>query len=207
MQKHPSENRAKRPVRSHTRPLLVRPHGTRTPRLESAAVPRSTRGMTEGTLDLAGGCTCRAVRYRMTRAPLIVHCCHCRWCQRETGSAFVLNALVEAEHVTLTDGQVDVVHTPSNSGKGQRVSRCPTCRIAVWSNYAGAGEAIRFVRIGTLDEPDRLPPDVHIFTASKQPWVVIPAGARAFEEYYQASTVWSAESLARRAILRERTRG
>src|SRR6187401_1431238 len=91
--------------------FLVRPPGARAPKLESAAVPRSTRSMTEGTLDLAGGCTCRAVRYRMTRAPLIVHCCHCRWCQRETGSAFVLNALVEAEHVTLTDGQVDVVHT------------------------------------------------------------------------------------------------
>lgn len=118
----------------------------------------------------------------------------------------MLNALVEAEHVALGDGPVDVVLTPSSSGKGQRISRCPSCRVAVWSNYAGGGEAIRFVRVGTLDEPYLLPPDVHIFTASKQPWVLIPAGVRSFEGYYQASTVWSPESLARRASLRERSR-
>src|SRR5688572_30724399 len=159
------------------------------------------------TFDLSGGCTCRAVRYRITRAPLIVHCCHCRWCQRETGSAFVLNALLEAEHVVLENGAVDVVLTPSNSGKGQRISRCPTCRVAVWSNYAGSGDAMRFVRVGTLDEPDRLPPDVHIFTASKQPWVSLPAAARSFAEYYRASDVWSPESLERRALLRQRLSG
>ena len=106
-----------------------------------------------------GGCTCRAVRYRMTARPLIVHCCHCRWCQRESGAAFALNAMIEASSVVLTAGQPEIVPTPSNSGKGQKVSRCPVCRIAVWSNYAGAGEAFHFVRVGTLDEPDRLPPD------------------------------------------------
>lgn len=155
-------------------------------------------------IELAGGCTCRALRYVVTREPLIVHCCHCRWCQRESGAAFALNALVEAEHAQLVQGEVDVVHTPSASGKGQRVSRCPSCRVAVFSNYAGSGAAIRFVRVGTLDEPDRLPPDVHIFTASKQPWVVIPEGARRFDEYYRTSAVWSAASLARRERLRDR---
>jgi hypothetical protein len=156
--------------------------------------------------ELSGGCTCRAVRYRITRSPLIVHCCHCLWCQRETGSAFVLNALLEAEHVVLMEGEVDVVHTPSNSGKGQQISRCLRCRVALWSNYAGFGDALRFVRVGALDEPTRLPPDVHIFTASKQPWVILPETMRAFAEYYSASTVWSAESLERRASLRQRTR-
>lgn len=154
--------------------------------------------------ELSGGCTCRAVRYVVSRAPLIVHCCHCRWCQRETGASFALNALLEAEHVQLTLGQVDVIVTPSASGKGQRISRCPSCRVALWSNYAGGGEAIRFVRVGTLDEPDRLPPDVHIFTASKQPWVVIPAAALRFDEYYQTSAVWSADSLERRHRVRMR---
>jgi hypothetical protein len=146
-----------------------------------------------------GGCTCRSVRFRMTGAPLIVHCCHCRWCQRETGSAFVLNAMIESERVSLLEGEVEVVHTPSASGRGQRISRCPTCRIALWSNYAGAGDALRFVRIGTLDDPDRFPPNVHIFTASKQPWVVLPAGVPAVPEYYKAAEVWSKESLERRA--------
>jgi hypothetical protein len=137
----------------------------------------------------------------MTGRPLFVHCCHCRWCQRETGSAFVLNAMIEADRVELLNGEVDVVLTPSASGKGQKIARCPTCRIAVWSNYAGAGDAVRFVRVGTLDEPDRLPPQVHIFTASKQPWVVLPEGTPAFAEYYKASEIWPRESLERRAAL------
>ncbi len=148
-----------------------------------------------------GGCDCRYIRYRMTGRPLFVHCCHCRWCQRETGSAFVLNAMIEADRVELLHGEVDVVHTPSQSGKGQKIARCPTCRIAVWSNYAGAGDAVRFVRVGTLDEPDRLPPEVHIFTASKQPWVVLPEGTPAFAEYYKASEIWPQDSLERRAAL------
>jgi hypothetical protein len=151
--------------------------------------------------DRDGGCTCRFVRYRLTSAPLFVHCCHCRWCQRETGSAFALNAMIEADRVQLLAGAVEVVDTPSSSGKGQRIARCPTCRIAVWSNYAGAGDAVRFVRVGTLDEPDRCPPDIHIFTASKQPWVVLSSGAPAVAEYYKASERWPVASLERRAAL------
>jgi hypothetical protein len=148
-----------------------------------------------------GGCTCRAVRYRMLTRPLFVHCCHCRWCQRETGASFALNAMIEADRVQLLSGDVDMVDTPSNSGKGQRIARCPVCRVAVWSNYAGAGDAVRFVRVGTLDEPDRLPPDIHIFTASKQPWVVIPPGMPAVGEYYRSADYWPAASLERRAAL------
>lgn len=148
-----------------------------------------------------GGCTCRFVRYRMTSPPLIVHCCHCRWCQRETGAAFALNALIEADRVVLLHGEVDMIDTPSASGRGQRIARCPSCRIAVWSNYAGAGESVRFVRIGTLDQPDRLPPDIHIYTGSKQPWVILPPGTPAVPEYYDAAAVWPADSLARRAAL------
>ena len=148
-----------------------------------------------------GGCDCRAVRYRLVSAPLFVHCCHCRWCQRESGAAFALNAMIEADRVRLLAGEPYVVLTPSSSGKGQKISRCPVCQIALWSNYAGAGDKLRFVRVGTLDEPDRLPPDVHIFTASKQPWVVLPAGVPAFAEYYDRKALWPAESLARRAAL------
>ncbi|HEY1693803.1 MAG TPA: GFA family protein [Polyangiaceae bacterium] len=148
-----------------------------------------------------GGCTCRSVRYRMTIRPMFVHCCHCRWCQRETGSAFALNALVEADRVVLLEGEPDIVPTPSNSGKGQRVARCHVCRVALWSNYAGAGDKLRFVRVGTLDRPDAFPPGIHIFTASKQPWVVLPPGTPAVPEYYRSAEVWPAESLARRAAL------
>ena len=150
---------------------------------------------------LEGGCTCRAVRYRMMTRPLFVHCCHCRWCQRETGASFALNAMIESDRVILLEGELEVVNTPSNSGKGQKIARCSKCRVAVWSNYAGAGDAVRFVRVGTLDEPDRLPPDIHIFTSSKQPWVVLPPDTPAVDEYYDRNDHWPKESLERRRAL------
>ena len=150
---------------------------------------------------LEGGCDCGQVRYRMTSRPMFVHCCHCRWCQRETGASFALNALIEADRVVHLAGEPEIVDTPSASGKGQRIARCPKCRIAVWSNYGGGGDRFRFVRVGTLDDPDAFPPDIHIFTASKQPWVVIPPGALAVAEYYKSSEVWPKESLERRAAV------
>jgi hypothetical protein len=150
---------------------------------------------------LEGGCDCRHVRYRMTTAPLFVHCCHCRWCQRESGASFALNAMIEADRVALLGAEPEIVDTPSASGAGQKIARCPRCRIAVWSNYAGAGPVVKFVRVGTLDEPDRLPPDIHIFTESKQPWVVIPQGMPSVPEYYEREKYWPAESLARRQAM------
>ncbi len=147
--------------------------------------------------ELDGGCGCGAVRYRVLREPIIVHCCHCRWCQRETGAAFALNAMVEAGYVTVLQGAPEIVDTPSPSGRGQKILRCPECRVAVWSHYAGMGEKTCLIRVGTLDEPDRLPPDIHIFTASKQPWVVLPPGVPAFAGYYDRDAVWPEAALAR----------
>ena len=106
--------------------------------------------------------------------------------------------MIEADCVTGLGGEPELVHTPSESGQGQKIARCPGCRVAVWSNYAGTGPLVRFVRVGTLDNPDLLPPDVHIFTASKQPWVVIPPGVPAVPEYYEREKLWPPESLARR---------
>ena len=158
--------------------------------------------MSEPAPGCDGGCTCRAVRYRFAPPPLIVHCCHCRWCQRESGAAFALNLLIESERLQLLNGRVDLVETPSASGKGQRIARCPECRVALWSHYAGFNELVSFVRVGTLDEPDRFPPDVHIYTESKQPWVVLPHEARKFTQFYKSREVWSADSLERREALR-----
>lgn len=155
----------------------------------------------ESSASVDGGCTCGQVRYRMVGEPLIVHCCHCRWCQRETGSAFAINACIEADRVVLVCGEPEIVDTPSLSGYGQRIARCPRCRVALWSNYAGSGPATRFVRVGTLDDPDRFPPQVHIFVASKQPWVSIPADAPRFPEFYEIDRVWSPASLDRRRAL------
>ena len=155
----------------------------------------------DSVFTLDGGCDCRQVRYRMRTRPLFVHCCHCRWCQRESGASFALNAMIETDRVERLAGEPELVDTPSNSGKGQLIARCPRCRIALWSHYAGAGRRVAFVRVGTLDEPDHLPPDIHIFTASKQPWVLIPPGVPAVPEYYAREQYWPAESLARRAAL------
>ncbi|HZY19595.1 MAG TPA: GFA family protein [Ramlibacter sp.] len=157
--------------------------------------------VTDPSLPLDGGCGCGHVRYRMRTAPLFVHCCHCRWCQRETGASFALNAMIESDRVALLAGAVDPVPTPSASGLGQQIARCPRCRIALWSHYAGSGPSIRFVRVGTLDQPDRLPPDIHIYTESRQPWVVLPAGVPAVARYYDREAHWPRESLARRAAL------
>jgi hypothetical protein len=148
--------------------------------------------------DFEGGCACGAVRYRMRGRPMFVHCCHCRWCQRESGSAFALNAMIETGRIELLGEEPARVPTPSNSGKGQLYRRCPHCQVALWSHYAGAGEAIAFVRVGTLRDPDAFPPDVHIFTANKQPWVVLPEGAPAFAEFYERDKLWPADSLERR---------
>ena len=156
---------------------------------------------TTSAFPTEGGCDCRAVRYRMETAPLFVHCCHCRWCQRESGAAFALNAMIESDRVVELGLPPELVDTPSASGSGQRIARCPTCRLAVWSHYAGAGPLLKFIRVGTLDNPDLLPPDIHIYTASRQPWVVLPAGTPAVAEYYDRERYWPPESLARRQVL------
>jgi len=157
--------------------------------------------MAEHPYPVEGGCDCRAVRFRMQTAPLFVHCCHCRWCQRETGTAFALNAMIEADRVGVIAGATEAVLTPSNSGKGQLIHRCPVCRIALWSHYAGAGKAVSFVRVGTLDDPDRFAPDIHIFTSTKQPWVILPPNVPVELEYYDRRQRWPAASLERREAL------
>ena len=150
---------------------------------------------------MEGGCTCGGVRYRLDDKPLIVHCCHCSWCQRETGTAFVLNAMIESSRVSLLSGAPELVLTPSASGRGQKIMRCPTCKVALWSHYSH--DAFAFVRVGTLDNPNTAPPDVHIFTSTKQDWVVLPESARTFTEFYNPAEVWSEESRARFRSARE----
>jgi hypothetical protein len=149
--------------------------------------------------DLEGGCACGDLRYRLASAPMFVHCCHCLNCQRQTGSAFVLNILIESSRVELVSGTPTALEVPRENGL-HRIFRCPKCQIAVWSEYGGRSEVL-FVRAGTLDDPAAVSPDVHIYTRSKLPWVALPDSVPAFEEYYDAKTLWPAESLARRKAL------
>jgi hypothetical protein len=150
---------------------------------------------------LEGGCDCRQLRYRLESRPLFVHCCHCRWCQRETGTAFALNAMIESDRLLNLSVQPLLIDLPSASGRGQRIARCPHCQVAVWSHYGGAGPLLSFVRVGTLDNPDLLPPDVHIYTSTRQPWVLLSPGIPVFPEYYDRNAEWPQASLERFAVL------
>jgi hypothetical protein len=149
--------------------------------------------------NLEGGCACGAVRYRLESAPMFVHCCHCKDCQRQTGSAFVLNALMETNRLTVLKGEVSRSPMPTDSGRPHGIDRCVRCGTAVWSEYGGLA-VLRFVRVGTLDDPSALGPDVHIYTRSKLPWVTVPEGVPAFEAYYDAKKLWPAASLERRNV-------
>jgi hypothetical protein len=131
---------------------------------------------------MEGGCSCGAVRYRLMDEPLIVHCCHCRNCQRQTGSAFVINLVIEGDRLEVTAGEPVRVDVPRDDGSVQPIWRCPACQVALFSEYGRPD--LRFVRGGTLDDPDAATPDVHIFTRSKVPWVTLPEGAPAFEVFY-----------------------
>ena len=144
---------------------------------------------------LEGTCSCGSIRYRLNASPMFVHCCHCLNCQRQTGSAFVINVLVEAEHVQLLKGEPAAVEVPRDDGSKQRIMRCPACQIAVWSYYTKP--TIAFVRAGTLDVPSSVKPDVHIYTRTKAKWLKLPKRTPSFRNYYQTSELWPEASFKR----------
>lgn len=144
-----------------------------------------------------GQCSCAEVKYALDEKPMIVHCCHCTWCQRETGSAFAINALVESTRVRVLQGEPERIAMPSNSGIGQTIARCSHCKTALWSYYGAAKDSVCFVRVGTLNDPNRCRPDIHIYTSTKQDWVQLDDTVPIVDEYYRRSEVWPAESVAR----------
>ena len=148
-----------------------------------------------------GHCTCGKVRYRLTDRPLFTHACHCTWCQRETGGPHAINAMIETDRIEILQGEPMEISTPSASGKGQIILRCPDCCVALWSHYSGAGRKVAFVRVGTLSDPAACPPDIHIFTSTKLPWYVLPEGVPAVPEYYARSHYWPDWAIARREAL------
>jgi len=150
--------------------------------------------------SLEGGCACGALRYWLASTPMFVHCCHCRDCQRLTGSAFVINALIETDRITMLSGDLTPIAMPTESGRPHDVYRCPGCQTVVWSDY-GRRPGLRFVRVGTLDDPAALPPDVHIYIRSKLPWVTLPEATPAFDGYYDPKSLWPAASLERRRAI------
>jgi len=151
----------------------------------------------ESPLD--GGCACGAVRFRLHATPMFVHCCHCTRCQRETGGPFAHHAMIEFTQMSLLSGEPEFVKVPTDSGNTHWVVRCPACRTAMWNEHGSRSAITRYVRVGTLDDPARLPPQAHIFARSKQPWVVLSSEAPVFAAYYDAAKLWPPESLVRYA--------
>lgn len=159
--------------------------------------------MNSDFVPIEGGCACEHVRYRMNAEPMTVHCCHCTFCQTQTGSAFALNALNETSNIELVKGNLEKVETSSPSGHGQIISRCPKCKVALWSSYmiSDFKEHVVYLRVGTLDDPSSTPPQVHIYTSEKQDWVLIPSDAATYEEFYPLEEVLTQESLQRRTAV------
>ena len=151
----------------------------------------------EVTLPAEGGCACAAIRYRITRAPMFVNCCHCGWCRRESGAAFAVNAIIETAAIEVLSGAPLRAQLPSESGRGQAVLRCGECGVALWSHYGGVGDAVAFVRAGTLDAPQAIRPDMHIYTEFKLPWLPLDDSIASTAGYYRRRECWSTESLAR----------
>ncbi len=149
------------------------------------------------SISMPGGCACGAVRYSLKAPPMFVHCCYCKDCQRQTGSAFVINGIVETGMIELESGTLATTQMPTESGRGHEIFRCSDCLVPLWSNY-GRRPHLRFLRLTTLDDATQFPPDVHIYLRSKLPWVQIPDGAKAFRAYYDTEKVWPPQSLARR---------
>lgn len=160
--------------------------------------------MVARTTPLEGGCACGRVRYRLAARPLFVQACHCRACQRDSSSAFSLHALIEEEQLRLLQGRPQAVERSMLSGHARRVHVCPQCQVVLWSDGDAPGESVVHLRVGTLDDPDRLVPDLHVHVAERLRWLALPRGTPSVPQSYDAPDYWSAGSLRRRAALRAR---
>ncbi|WP_374347569.1 GFA family protein [Chitinimonas sp.] len=149
-----------------------------------------------------GGCACGALRYRMQRQPLFVHCCHCTRCQRETGGPFAHHAVLERKALLILCGQPERALVPTDSGRKHWVFRCPLCHGAMWNEHGSRSPVLCYIRVGTLDQPAQFPPQAHIYCRSRQPWVTLDPAIPTFSAYYDAAKIWPAESLARYAAAR-----
>ena len=152
-----------------------------------------------------GRCSCGALTYRMTSRPIITHCCHCSYCQRETGSAFAINAIIEADRIEVLSGKSVEETIPSLSENGLIMVRCAQCQTTVWTHYM-QDRFTSWLRVGTLDNSQEIAPDVHIYTGTKQPWVAIPDNVPSFDEFYdwENNTFWPKESKERDRVLMEK---
>ena len=151
----------------------------------------------------SGGCTCGDIRYTILDEPIFTHACHCTLCQRYTASAFVVHSPIETKNLIVNSGSLTETPGPSGSGKGHIIKRCSNCGDQIYSHFGG-NEMMAVLKTTTLDDPNRFPPQAHIFVKSKLKWLELGGTIPKFDEYYDREEVYPKESLERRKKLEHR---
>ena len=129
----------------------------------------------------SGGCQCGAIRYEITGPPVAVYACHCIECQKQSGSAFAMGAVIPQEHFRITKGNPKMFAREINPAKTMECWFCPDCGTRLYHVPGGATYSNRNIKPGTLDDTSWLVPTTHFWTCSAQEWVVIPEGATRYE--------------------------
>ena len=152
--------------------------------------------------SVTGGCACGGLRYELMAEPMFVHACHCLLCQRQTGGAFIIHAMIETDRLRVLSSAPYSHGLPTGSGGSHTIYRCPDCQVAVFSDY-GNQPWERLVKVGTLDDPSRLKPNAHIFIRSKLPWISLPPDVPSFDEFYDLPSLWPHSSYKRKLAAQE----
>ena len=127
----------------------------------------------------SGGCQCGEIRYRIRSEPITLYVCHCRDCQRQSGSAFGMSLVVPESSFELLSGSLKTFTVRADSGRTKTCAFCPTCGVRLY-NAVRPGRIS--VKAGTLDDVSKLRPEGHGWTSRKQPWVTLPSDVPCYGE-------------------------
>ena len=147
----------------------------------------------ENNEKLKGGCICGQVKYYITEKPLFTQACHCKDCKVLTGSSYVVNSSV-LENTLIVEGEVSSTELKAGSGASYKTYFCTKCGNYVYADYDSAVGRLT-VRTKTLDNSEKFPPQVHIFTKDKDPWLNLSEDVICFKEMYDQKKTWPEESL------------
>ena len=131
-------------------------------------------------MHITGGCQCGAIRYEFNGEPVQQVACHCTDCQHQSGSAFGMSVVVNADDFRITKGEPKHYHSTSSTGRRKLGAFCHECGNRIYHQPEWRRGRIS-IKAGTLDDASWLKPQVHLWTKSRQPWVIIPDDADAYE--------------------------
>ena len=145
--------------------------------------------------SLTGGCICGQVKYQIIDKPLFTQACHCKDCKVLTGSSYVVNSSI-LENTLIVEGEVSSTELKAGSGASYKTYFCTKCGNYVYADYDSAVGRLT-VRTKTLDNSEKFPPQVHIFTKDKDPWLNLSEDVICFKEMYDQKKTWPEDSLNR----------